>query len=204
MAVDFVKATIQGTSPLLVHNGQMANPLNEFAKCLKAITSKRIKTDQDYEEIAHIEFLGSLYHDSKEGMYLPGDNISAMVRDGARLKRRGAMVQRGVECMDLYCSLAYLGPRTPEALWDVEGFRLMAMIKNGSTGGKTARCRPIFRDWALTFQLFYQPDMINLADLRTCIDDAGLYIGLGDWRPGSPKGGRYGRFKVTAWEATNG
>jgi hypothetical protein len=202
--MDVVKVTIKGTSPLLMHNGQMADPLNEHAKKLKKVTAKRSKTDEDYWEMAQIEFIGGLYYDKKQGVYIPGDNISSMVRDGGKLKKRGAAVQRGVECLEDMCPLTYEGPRTPVALWDIEDFRHTQTIKNGSTGGRTPRTRPKFRDWSLSFTLFYEPGMINLDDLRQCVEDAGVYIGLGDYRPGSPKGGRYGRFKVVGWEATNG
>jgi hypothetical protein len=202
--MDTVKVAIEGTSPLLMHNGQLADPLNEWAKKLKKVTAKRQKTDDDYWEMAQIEFMGSLYFDKKDGVYIPGDNISTMIRDGGTLKKRGAMVKRGVECLDVRCPVVYEGPRTMLALWDLTEFRDTRTIKNGSTGGRVPRTRPKFNEWSLGFTLFYEPGMINLADLRQCVEDAGMYVGLGDYRPGSPKGGRYGRFKLTGWEASNG
>lgn len=202
--MDMVMATIEGIAPLLMHNGQLADPLNKWAKDLKKVTAKRQKTDEDYAAMARIEFMGGLYFDKKDGVYIPGDNIATMVRDGGKLKKRGAMIQRGVECPDLRCPLVYNGPRTMDALWDVEEFRDIRTIKNGSTGGRTPRCRPRFNEWVLTFSLFYEPETINLDDLRQCVVDAGTAVGLGDYRPGSPKGGRFGRFKLIKWEATNG
>ena len=203
--MDIIKATIEGTSPLLLHNARLANPLDECAKLLKKVTSKRNKTDEDYHEMARLEFLGGLYYDKKSGVYIPGDNIAAMVRDGGKLKKRGASVQRGVECLDFLCPLIYDGPRTPEGMWDLrDTFADVRTIKNGSTGGRTPRCRPKFDPWSVTFRLFYDSSMINLDDLRQCLIDAGTAVGLGDYRPGSPKGGRFGRFKLTAWEASNG
>lgn len=201
--MDMVRVTIEGTSPLLMHNGQLADPLNEWSKKLKKYTAKRQKTDDDYNEMARIEFMGGLYYDEKDGVYIPGDNIATMVRDGGKLKKRGATVQRGVECLDLRCPLIYEGPRTREGLWDLK-FRDIRTIKNGPTGGRTPRCRPYFSQWSVSFQLWYDPAVINLEDLRQCVVDAGTAVGLGDYRPGSPKGGRYGRFKLTTWETANG
>lgn len=201
--MDIVSVMIEGASPLLMHNGQLADPLNEWAKKLKKVTAKRQKTDEDYNEMARLEFLGGLYYDKKDGVYIPGDNIATMVRDGGKLKKRGASVQRGVECLDIHCPLNYQGPRLPDQLWDVREFRDIRTIKNGSTGGRTPRCRPRFNEWSVSFQLFYDPAVINLDDLRQCIVDAGTAVGLGDYRPGSPKGGRYGRFKLVKWEATS-
>lgn len=202
--MDVVNVKIEGTTPLLMHNGQLADPLNDWSRKLKGVTSKRQKTDDDYMEMAKIEFMGSLYFDKKDGVYMPGDNIATMVRDGGTLKKRGRMVQRGADCPELRIPLIYNGPRTMDALWDVTDFRDIRTIKNGSTGGRTPRCRPVFKEWALAFQLWYEPEMINLADLRQCVEDAGMYVGLGDYRPGSPKGGRFGRFKLIGWEAVNG
>lgn len=196
-----VKATITGTSPLIMHNGRMANPLDKHAIRLREFTSIRKKTDQDYMNLLEVEFMGSLYYDKSVGVYIPGDNIEAMVRDGAKLKKRGASVQRGVSCVEDRIAFTYSGPRDPQTLWDTEDFRDIRNVKNGSTGGKTLRCRPIFREWSLTFTLAYESEQINERDLLQCLADAGQYIGLGDYRPGSPKGGRYGRFEVSKWES---
>ena len=52
-----LQLTIKGVSPLLLHNGQTANPLNKYARQLKAVSGKRNKTDEDFEAMAKIEFL---------------------------------------------------------------------------------------------------------------------------------------------------
>ena len=39
--------------------------MNKFAKAMKAITSKRKKTDEDYIELARLEFFGGLYADDQ-------------------------------------------------------------------------------------------------------------------------------------------
>lgn len=51
-----LKIKIVGISPLLMHNGQTSDPLNRFSKQLKAVSSKRKKSDEDYEEMARIEW----------------------------------------------------------------------------------------------------------------------------------------------------
>jgi len=38
-----VKLKLTGISPLIVHNGQLADPLNRFSKLMKAVTGKRKK-----------------------------------------------------------------------------------------------------------------------------------------------------------------
>lgn len=192
-------ATIKGVAPLMMHNGQLADPMNKYAIAIKKISSKRNKTDEDYIEIAHLEFLGGMYYDKTIGVYIPVENIDAMVRDAAKLKKLGTSVQRGVQCDGFILPLEYVGPRDPEVMWDTTEFRDVRGIKNGASGGRVMRCRPLFREWSLTFTLTYEKTQINEENLRQCVEDAGKYIGLGDYRPGSPKGGRFGRFDIVKW-----
>jgi len=52
---------------LIMHNGQTADPLNPFSKAMKEISSKRKKTDTDYEAMANIEYRAGLYLNKKTG-----------------------------------------------------------------------------------------------------------------------------------------
>ena len=110
-----VRLTGTGTRPLLVHNVRLASPLNAYAKRLKSLNSKRVKTDEDRLEIARTEWEGSLYHDEELGPYVPGPNLFASLIGGARLLKAGKKVERGVSVTDLYMPLLYRGPRDIEA-----------------------------------------------------------------------------------------
>ena len=46
---------IVGVAPLVMHNGELANPMSEGAKALKRVTGKKAKTDADHAEIARVE-----------------------------------------------------------------------------------------------------------------------------------------------------
>lgn len=52
---------ITGVSPLLMHNGRLADPLDPLVKDIKKLSCKRPKTEADLERITKLEFLGSLY-----------------------------------------------------------------------------------------------------------------------------------------------
>ena len=67
-----VRLSIEGTAPLLMHNIRLADPLNPIAKAMKAISSKRKKTDDDLAQLARLEFEGGLYVLPDLGPYLPG------------------------------------------------------------------------------------------------------------------------------------
>ena len=45
------KFKVTGVTPLMHNNPQTVNPLNDYAKKLKVLTSKRTKTEDDLEEI---------------------------------------------------------------------------------------------------------------------------------------------------------
>jgi hypothetical protein len=76
---------------LLMHN--VRNPMDEIAKRMKALTSVRKKTDENYAEIADIEFEGGIYHDPDLGPYLPGIWLDACVIEGGKLQKNGTRIR---------------------------------------------------------------------------------------------------------------
>ena len=66
-----------------------------------------------------------------------------------------------------------------------------------STKGRILAHRPVFDDWALSFEADLDTDIIPERLMRQIVDDAGRRIGLGDFRPA--RKGPYGRFRVDAW-----
>lgn len=61
--------------------------------------------------------------------------------------------------------------------------------------GAVTRKRPCFNPWALDFTIEYDEEEISAATIKTILDYAGRYVGIGDFRP--EKGGPFGRFTVT-------
>lgn len=177
---------LEGTAPLLMHSARLANPLDPAAKNLKAVTSKRVKTDEDHETVARLEHLASLYLDSDIGPYVPGENISRCLIDGARITKAGRKVERGLLISSDVNPLAYKVPRDAEGLWDDENFRHIASVKVGQV--RVMRCRPIFRQWKTEARGILDTTVLSLEELKQIAAQAGMMVGLGDWRP------RYGRF----------
>ena len=184
--------TIAGTAPLLMHNSRLANPLDPATKELKKVTGKRTKTDEDHEQVARLEFAGGLYFDPDVGPYIPGENIARCLVDGAKLTKMGVKVTRGVFISTDVNPLAYDGPRDEQALWDA-GWRHMASAKIGMQ--RVMRCRPWFPTWKVQAEGVLDPTVLELDDLASIADNAGSFIGLGDWRP------RFGRFTATVARA---
>jgi hypothetical protein len=187
--MDF-RITMEGTGALLMHNARLSNPLDKATKAIKKISGKRTKTEDDHAEMAHLEFIGSLYHDPDAGPYIPSDNIWRCLYDAARKSKRGPKVKEGILITtDINPLGGYGGPRDAEALWADENFRHYASAKVGQV--RVTRCRPIFRTWRVEADGILDGDVLDFSDLEQITETAGTLIGLGDWRP------KFGRFTAT-------
>ena len=86
MAWQTITYRLTSDCPMLMHNGQTADPLNHWSKSMKQVSGKRKKTDADYEELAKIEFFAALYID-KTGPIIPSANIDSMLVNAAKKLR---------------------------------------------------------------------------------------------------------------------
>ena len=112
MQLSKIKISIRGVSPLLQNSIDKANPLHPKTKALKALTSKRKKTDEDHAEIMRLEWAAGLYCDD-QGPYVPSEWIESVVR--------GTLAERGAKLKDvaLPCRIAVTGRRAGPGLFDV-------------------------------------------------------------------------------------
>lgn len=184
--MQIIKLKIVGTRPLLMHSDKFADPLNPLTKAHKQLTGKRKKTDEDHEAIAKSEWLGGLYID-EIGPYIPGINIESSLVAGGKLSKLGTQLKRSVEIMDEKCYLDYAGPKEPEALWNA-GFYDSRSVKVQSA--RLMRYRPLFRQWSCDVSVMFDAESINRDQVIQCLKDAGIYCGIGDFRP------KFGRFSV--------
>lgn len=186
MAWKTVQYKLQSSAPMLMHNGQTADPLNKFSKAIKQISSKRKKTDADLEEMAHLEFLAGLYI-GEDGPIVPAYVIDALVINAAKKLRDGPTAKSGCFCNGP-AKLEYDGPRDAEKLWEDEDFHFSAIVRVQSA--RISRMRPIFNDWSCVITLNYEDTLLNVSRLDDWMHIAGTQVGVGDWRP------QYGRFTV--------
>lgn len=185
------QVTIAGES-MLMHNGALADPLSEYAKLLKAETSKRKKSDDDHEEIARIEFQGGLYFDEKLGPVIPGHMLDAVIVNGAKKKRLGTIFESCVRTTQEVYKLDYKGPRDRDGLWADPRFRDRRGC--GVQTARVIRTRPKFREWSVTFDVSLIPCELNKGNIEQAIVDAGIYYGIGDFRP------RFGLFSLKSFK----
>lgn len=185
--MEIMTVKITGTRPLLMHADVFADPLNPLTKAHKELTSKRKKSDDDHEAIAKSEWRGGMYFEDDIGPYIPGVNVEASLIAGAKLSRLGTQIKRSVEVMNERCKLEYEGPRTIKGLWD-KAFYDARSVKVQTS--RLMRYRPLFRKWSTEFEVAFDPESINREQVIKCLEDAGQYCGVGDYRP------KFGRFAV--------
>lgn len=175
------RLTIMGNKPMLMHNSRLANPMDPIARALKAVSSKRKKTDEDHAEMSRLEFLGSLYMDQEYGPYIPGVNVQRCLTEAARLNTLGKKVERGLFIESSVNPIAFQGPRDEQGLWEDESFRHFAIVRVGTS--RVARTRVQFLKWAVEATGRLDESMLSWDELKAICSNAGQYIGLGDWRP---------------------
>ncbi len=189
--MEVIKFEIEGLSPLLMHSDRLVDPLDPDTKAMKAITSKKQKTDQDHLDLRYMDFCGGIYFDELVGPYMPGINIRACMQAAARLNKQGKKIGRGVIIPELMVPVEYKGPRTIEGLFKKGFWDCRPVVVNKS---KLMRTRPKFDKWKMTFTVNFSDEIVDGPELRDILERAGNFIGLGDFRP--DRDGPFGRFKV--------
>lgn len=180
--------TITGITPLIVHNGQLADPLNEHTQALARLTSKRKKTLDDHREIGRVEWMGGLYLDEDGAPCLPGEVIEAALVSGAKKFKLGKDAKSGLMVTG-NVPLNYKGPKDVDGMWKSGKFLKRAGVRVGQA--RVIRSRPIFSDWSATFEVQWDPEIIKDERTVTEIVEAAGQCGLCEWRP------KFGRFEVS-------
>ncbi len=181
------KYKITSQSPLVMHNGQLADPLNQFARDMKKISGKRDKTESDYEELARLEWYGSLYLDEGKPC-LPGEVIEATFLNGAKKRKKGQQAKAGIYC-DKNFPLIYKGNKLElQKMWESGEYKFsVPVVVNRS---RVIRTRPRFEEWASVIEVNFDDGMLNPSEVLDILTICGEQIGLCDWRP------KFGRFAV--------
>lgn len=190
MGLEKLKMTLVGESPLIMHNGQLANPLNKWSKALKELTSKRGKTDSDMGEISQVEWRGGLYQDPKGVIGLPEDVVLGALIAGAKKSKNGKKAMAAMFGARPFFHLVYEGPKDIDALAKDERFSDYRLVVIQSR--RVMRARPRFDSWKLPIELMVNTSLMNKREVIMAAEACGEQVGLCDFRP------RYGRFSVEA------
>lgn len=183
----------KGLAPCLQHNSRLANPLDPVVRAMKPLHAKKKKTESDFEDLARLEFLGSLYTEARTDdgwpsgpVIWPDVNVEALFLAAAKKEGKGPKVKAGLRVPTSPRLIYPKPPANPCDLWDRHEHRLIVPAK--VQGRTVMRCRPIFRQWELRVQVDYDDRILNADDIILMAEVAGREIGLSDWHP------RYGQF----------
>jgi hypothetical protein len=184
-----VNLLITGTADLIFHKWS-----NEAVaeKSAAAKGSKAKKTD-DVESY--------VYRDQDNHICIPGRYIVRSIVESGRFyqdprsarKMAKELVQAGVICEEILSPVLVNG--NPAGDWGYLDQQRVTIQRSAIT-----RTRPAFtKGWQCRFTLTsILPEYISPDFLRTLVDGAGKFIGIGDFRP------TYGRFSVSEWEVFTG
>lgn len=185
--METITLQLTGTSPMLMHNNRTVNSLDPMTKEIKKYTGKRKKTEEDILTIQRLEWEAGLYYQRDIGPYIPGVNLEICLRDAAKVTKQGTSVTRAVVVSEEHLPLSYKGPRDIDKLWE-QNFKDYRVV--GNQQNSVMRCRPMFPKWSISAPIYLESSILDLDDLKTIAERAGLMVGLGDYRP------RFGRFGV--------
>ena len=128
-----------GVCPLMLNNPQTVNPMNEYAKELKKLTSKRSKTDDDQNEIFHLKFIASCYVNNKGQYIIPSNMIFKSFEAGAKENKLGAKFQRSVFVFDDVILKFPENGCTPEELWKTTLKSTLTSVLSASRSRRSLR-----------------------------------------------------------------
>jgi len=182
--------TIKGQidCPLLMHAPTTVDPLNPYSVKMRKVSTKRQKTEDDYEAISRIEFLAGLYFEDGTGPYIPSRVISACLIDGAKKFRLGRAARAGITPKSpRFFFKKWRGPKTAEALFE-------SRLKDGTqryvdkrcvrvTTSRIMRTRPRFDAWEIDVSLIIDATAFDPERIEDIVHAAGTLVGICDNRP---------------------
>jgi hypothetical protein len=211
------RVTLHGESPLLLHADDLSWR-GQLERWTATPENKRVSKAGDDRSPAW-RWLGYCYHDETH-VGIAADNLMTTLREG------GAKVPAAGKKNQTYKRQSQSGIVVNELLWPLQthkglvpwpavkalldqpdyaeheaaaialGFELFA--KSAKVGmSKHIRVRPRFNSWAASGSVTIFDESITIEVLQNILDMAGMYCGLGDWRPSAPsKPGPWGRFRA--------
>ena len=189
----FIKVTIDGESPLL---------MNRFTEKAQESAGKGTSIVAVGDQGSPREQAEPKLYTNKQGQIVfPGPNFFSCLIEAGKFHKlgkskittaRSSLIPAGLLVMEVD-SLIKTKADPP---WEVDS----RPIVNPSTKGRRICHRPRMDSWGVTFTLDVDVSMFDPKFVRQLVDDAGVRVGLGDFRP--DRKGPFGRFKVTKWEVT--
>ena len=221
MAMKRYHITLNGMSPLLLHRDNIR--FNEAIAAWRSNPANKEHQEKGDDRSPAWTWIGCLYHDD-EFITMNADNMATCIREGGAKVPTGLgrgkdqtykkLSQSGIVMDKAEFDLLVNGNKVPIApikdligeldfskhqrVAEELGFELFVKRVRINRGTKHVRVRPLFRDWAIDGTItVLDEEMFKLSEdvLNKIFLQAGAFVGIGDWRPGSTTcPGFYGKF----------
>lgn len=169
-----IRVTIEGVAPLLLN--RMADPSSLRAP-------NRRKSDDELRD----EATARAYRDA-DGIYLPEWNVKRMILDGCR---KAGIKDGKASAVGNFQGQLFLERNPHFVQKDVDSILEVVGRIPPRTGAAAVIRRPMLNPgWRLPFTIHVVDNRRDPDSIRRSIEEAGLLVGLGSWRP------EYGRFGV--------
>ena len=180
------EVTLKGQTHLLLHK---AAPIE--------MNRTRKKTETFEDEWKKTVYLSS----NGDGcLVMPALNIEACIRNAAKghkIGRQGAksFVASAVQITEDEIPFIVNGERVilDDVVENQWLFTTTAVVNRARVNRTRVSLPP---GWTLDFALMCSGDVVSPKFLQELTEEAGNRCGLGDWRPGAPTPGRFGKFDV--------
>jgi hypothetical protein len=218
------EVTITGKMPLLMHadNIDWADEMDAW----KSDPGNKKGSKAGDDRTPAFRWLGCLYHDGNV-VAMPSDNLMRCFMEGGAMvpvpgakgnKTFKSQTQSGMLVDGTHWPV-FVGAKAQTIAVDpvlalrkekdfaahrekVQAMGFALHVKRVKIGmSKHIRVRPMFETWATRGILHVWDDQITTDALRQIVEYAGLYKGLGDWRPGGKTPGPWGMFTATVKES---
>jgi hypothetical protein len=181
-----IYVVIEGRTPLLM------NRLTPEKLKVENRSGKNTEIIQQYDPVeeakksAYIDVI-----DGKETLYIPAEAVYQCILNASKIYKSGKSKMR-----DLLAGSIMIEPeKIPLGTKDYEIDIRAVNIK----GSRVLRGRAKIPKWKAEFYIIYDKTLLSdIKLLRTILEDAGVRVGLLDYRP--QKGGPFGTFIVTKFE----
>lgn len=178
------KVKISGVAPLL----QAKHPTpKEEQEILKRKSSPKAKV----KDLTDKEQFDMHSYKTESGKFMqPSEMIeAAMVKAATTFKMEGKKTYKDVIKGGLIIDPV-------EIIHEIQKVEMDARWgRNKNTGGAVWVVRPVFPKWSLSFTIdLLQDERVSPETLKAILDYAGLYVGIGAWRP------KFGRFEVITFK----
>ena len=204
--IDNIRIKIKGISPLIMHNGEGANPSDPrklpdflakkvgFTMFRDAPTTKKGKSQEDHKNLAEVGFYSSLYLNDKNQVIYPAMCLERMIVEQSKEFKEGraslATKAKRAVCVPNDAILEYPDKGKPfKELF--KNHRYDTLVKVNMA--KTPRTRAMFTKWSCIFTVELMSSVMDISTLKEVMV-LGKFYGSLERRP------KFGRYEVVDFQ----